>query len=79
MIKKFEHLYSNNQYVDEKLIKSLGGITPNKLRDQLVSKKSSGFVINHPLESTIFRETVKDTVNKPNAEFINKLTHSIQY
>ncbi|AYO54383.1 hypothetical protein [Acinetobacter wuhouensis] len=79
MINKFENLYLNNQYVDQMLIQSLEGITPKKLRDQQAPKKSSGFVINHPLESMMFREMIKETGRKPNAEFINKLTNYIKY
>lgn len=78
MTKKWAKLYENNLHVDEKLLNSLQQIA-SIAKASPVKVKSSGFAINHPLDSSLFRETIREVNQKPSVEYINSITNSIRY
>lgn len=76
MTTKWDKFSKNNRFVDEKLIKNLGKLTTTTV---IVGSKPSGFAINHPLDSDLFREAIKDVDRKQQTSaYVSALTNSIR-
>ncbi len=76
MTTKWDNFSKNNRFVDDKLLKTLGRLTTTSV---VVGSKPSGFAINHPLDSDLFREAIKDVDRKqPTSEYVSALTNSIR-
>lgn len=74
MTTKWEKFGNNNQYVDAKLLQTLGKLTTAV---KVVEVRSSGFAINHPLDSNMFREAIKGVDRRqPSIEMMNAVTNS---
>lgn len=76
MTTKWKELSKNNRYVDERLLDHLKQLTPAV---KTVEVKSAGYVINHPLDSNMFREALKDSNKKPNSQYITTAVSSIRF
>lgn len=76
MTTKWEKFSKNNRFVDDKLLKNLGKLTDPVV---IVGTKASGFAINHPLDSNMFREAIRDVDRKPpTSAYISNLASSFQ-
>lgn len=74
---EWKELYKNNSHVDERLLESLSQLNSVNIKSSDV--KSAGYAINHPLDSSMFREAIKDSIRKPSSEYIATAVNSIRY
>lgn len=76
MTTKWDNFSKNNRFVDYKLLRNLGKLTNKTV---VVGSQPSGFSVNHPLDSDLFREAIKDVDRKqPTSAYISALTNSMR-
>lgn len=76
MTTKWDKFSKNNRFVDVGLLKNLGKLTTTTV---VIGSQPSGFSINHPLDSDLFREAIKEVDRKqPTSAYISALTNSIR-
>lgn len=75
MTTKWDKFSKNNRFVDKSLLVKLGQLTTTGV---IVGTKPSDFAINHPLDSHLFRDAIKDVERKaPTSAYISALANSV--
>lgn len=77
MTTKWNKFSKNNRFVDNSLLEKLGQLSTNVV---VVGSKASEFAINHPLDSNLYRDAIKDAEHKPSTSaYISTLTNSVRH
>lgn len=77
MTTKWDKFSKNNRFVDKSLLAKLGQLTTTTV--VVIGTKPSDFAINHPLDSNLFRDAIKDVERKPpTPAYISALANSVR-